>query len=124
MGTASQGGIVNTYIIWYSPSGTGWTTTQKTTIRYFLANLGGSSWWGLMGSYMDAAGSYVKVGPGSVTVAGEWSVSGGPASLTDAQIWSQVSSTISGGNLPSDPQGVYFLLTDATVTASSGFCSS
>jgi hypothetical protein len=50
-------------------------------------------------------------------------------SLTDANIGSVVATAISstsygGTQLPADEDGVYFVLTSADVTASSGLCSS
>jgi hypothetical protein len=45
------------------------------------------------------------------------------SSLTDSQIQSVVSSAISSNRLPKDDNAVYFVLTSADVTASSGFCS-
>ena len=44
-------------------------------------------------------------------------------SLSDAQIETVVSSAISGGKLPKDTNGIYFVLTSSDVTASSGFCT-
>src|SRR5213079_3370419 len=41
----------------------------------------------------------------------------------DAQIQSVVSSAITSGRLPSNTNAVYFVLTSADVTASSGFCT-
>src|SRR6185436_13766790 len=44
-------------------------------------------------------------------------------SLTDSAIQQVVSSAITSGRLPVDSHGVYFVLTSADVTASSGFCT-
>jgi hypothetical protein len=44
-------------------------------------------------------------------------------SLSDAQIKAIVSTAITSGALPLDASGVYFVLTSADVTASSGFCT-
>jgi hypothetical protein len=43
--------------------------------------------------------------------------------LSDAQIQAVVSSAITTHKLPSDTRGVYFVLTSADVTATSGFCT-
>jgi hypothetical protein len=44
-------------------------------------------------------------------------------SISDANLFRLVSSSITSGALPMDTNGVYFVLTSAEVTASSGFCS-
>ncbi|HWD16644.1 MAG TPA: hypothetical protein VG865_08550, partial [Casimicrobiaceae bacterium] len=45
------------------------------------------------------------------------------ANLSDSAIQSVVASAISSGRLPSDNEGVYFVLTSSDVTATSGFCT-
>src|SRR6185369_15372112 len=44
-------------------------------------------------------------------------------SLSDAQIQTVVSNAITSGKLPKDTNAVYFVLTSADVTATSGFCT-
>jgi hypothetical protein len=61
-----------------------------------------------------------------VKLAGEAAYPSAPLgnSLSDAQILSIVSNAITVDNyLPSDANGVYFVLTSSDVTAASGFCS-
>ena len=43
--------------------------------------------------------------------------------MSDSAIQGIVSDAITGGRLPKDPKGVYFVLTSSDVTASSGFCT-
>ena len=111
MGTAPLGSVVNVYLIWY---GSGWATAGKASIRSFMQNVGGSDWWGTMGSYMDTAGRYINVDRGSVVLAGEVSITTGKTSLSDNDVWSKVSTSISSGALPNDVNGVYFVLSDAS----------
>src|SRR5207244_2862190 len=72
-------------------------------------------------TYYDSTNTHVS---GAVHYAGSTtdSYSQGTA-LTDAQIQTVVSSAISSGRLPSDANGVYFVLTSADVNATSGFCT-
>jgi hypothetical protein len=112
-------GSVKVYYIWYGA----WAgNTAPTILGDFAQNIGGSAYYNINTSYTDANGiplSNAVVFAGSTNDAG---YSQGK-SLTDAQIKTVVSSAISSGGLPLDANGIYFVLTSADVTASSGFCS-
>ncbi len=111
-------GTVNVYYIWYG----NWAGNTATTIMTDLAqNIGGSPYYNITASYNNGAGTNLS---NSVHYAGSttdnYSLG---TSLTDANIQSVVSSAITSGRLPKDTNAVYFVLTSADVTASSGFCT-
>ncbi len=110
---------VDAYVIWYG----NWAgNTATTIIPDLLTGLSGSKYNNINTTYTDGSGRKV---PNVVTLSGQTTdaYSQGKANLSDAQIQTIVSSAISGGKLPKDPNGVYFVLTSADVTKS-GFLTS
>jgi hypothetical protein len=110
-------GTVNAYVIYYGA----WTSGQTTIINDFLSSIGGSGYQNIQTSYNNGAGTNLS---NSVSLAGTYSTTNYLGnSLTDNQIQKVVSDAISQNKLPSDANGVYFVITDKNVNASSGFCT-
>lgn len=106
------------YYIWYG----NWSGNTATTIlQDFAGSIGGSPYYNINTTYYDGSNAHVLnavVFGGSIVD----SYSHG-TSLSDSAIQAIVSSAITSGALPNDTNGVYFVLTSADVTASSGFCT-
>lgn len=111
-------GTTNVYYIWYG----NWSGNSAITILdNFARGLGGSSYYNINTTYYDGKAERVS---NAVVLKGEMynNYSLGK-SLGDAAVASVVSSAITGGTLPLDPNGVYFVLTSSDVNETSGFCT-
>ena len=106
------------YYIWYG----NWTgNTAPSILTDFAQNIGGSAYFNINTTYYNGSNAHVS---NSVAYAGYTNDNYSQGtSLSDAQIQTVVASAISSGRLPQDTSGVYFVLTSADVTASSGFCT-
>jgi hypothetical protein len=106
------------YYIWYG----NWSGNSATTILTNLASgIGGSPYFNINTTYYDGSNATV---PNSVAYGGFFNDNYSQGmSLSDVQIQTVVSNAITNNKLPKDPNAVYFVLTSADVTASSGFCT-
>jgi hypothetical protein len=106
------------YIVWYG----NWTAKDKRIIDYYFAHLGGSTQNKINSTYSDSTNKFV---PNKVkhSVADDYhdNYSLGKT-LGDAQIQQIIANAISGGHLPSNANGIYFVLTYKDVR-DAGFCS-
>jgi len=106
-------GTPNLHYIWYG----NWSGNSATTILTSLAqNIGGSSYEAINGTYYDGSNTHVS-GAISYASSSNDNYSHG-TSLSDSAIQAVVAATN-----PTDTNGIYFVLTSADVTASSGFCT-
>lgn len=112
-------GATNVYYIWYG----NWSGNTATSILPdLITGLSGSPYYNINTTYYNSSLVHVTnataIKP-SVTD----NYSHGTA-LADADVTAVVSSAITSGALPADPNGVYFVLTSADVNETSGFCTS
>jgi hypothetical protein len=111
------------YLIWYGNwaqgNGTDTASGQQIVTDFFNA-IGGSPYFQINTTYVGSSNSI----SGNVTYGGATTVAYPyGASLTDANIQSIVTDAINSKALPSDTNGIYFVLTSSDVAESSGFCS-
>src|ERR1043166_595762 len=110
-------GQVNVYAIWYGT----WNTSSKTIVTDFLNYIGGSPYYAINTTYYNGSGSHLQ---NLVHYAGSAAVGYSHGTvLSDSQIQQIVSEVINSGSLPKDGNGIYFVLTSADVSESSGFCT-
>ena len=110
-------GTPNLYYIWYG----NWAADPGavTILQRFAQNDGGSPYYGINTTYYDGSNT-------PITNALNYSNSYNDnysrgKTLGDSDILAIVSSAITGGHLPSDPNGIYFVLTWQDVQETSGF---
>jgi len=117
-------GAKNTiYIVYYG----NWKTSQKNIINGWAAHLNGTGLYNVNTTYHDGSNNFVN---GKInfncaknTYTDLYSLG---KSLNDANVQTIVANAISGGHLPNDTNGIYFLLTFSNVTESAfggSFCT-
>lgn len=122
-GPLLAGQTVNMYYIWYGD----WSgNSAQTILDGFANNLGGSDYFNINTTYYDGNNLHVV---NDVRLVDDFIVGTSVStsypygkSLSDSNIQQIVADAIANG-LSMDPTGVYFVLTSADVTASSGFCT-
>jgi len=107
------------YYIWYGNWG---GNTATSILEDFAARIGNSPYYRINTTYTDGAGGRVSA---DAVFVKSTTVANYPygTSLSDAKIRQIVLDAMVSGALPTDESGVYFVLTSADVTASSGFCT-
>jgi Phosphate-induced protein 1 conserved region len=110
------------YLIWYG----NWNQTNgsdnaggQQIIREWANGIGGSAHYALNSS-LSVTNYPIS---GSAVYGGETTDTGTSTRLSDANIQSIVSKSITSGRLPNNPNGVYFVITSSNVNESSGFCT-
>jgi Phosphate-induced protein 1 conserved region len=86
-----------------------------------LSHIGGSPYFNINTTYYDGSGRHVV---NAITPMGSTTDNYSQGTnLSDTGVEAVVSRAISGGALPKDTNGVYFVLTSADVNETSGFCT-
>ncbi|CAI6001219.1 unnamed protein product [Closterium sp. NIES-64] len=126
---------ISVYVVWYGA----FSEAQKQMVRAFTASLSPNAdpsvtvplWWNINRLYYDSSGNHISE---SVTWGGEVedaNYSRGKA-LSDADVRNLITNAISSNQLPYNEDGVYFVLSDETVSqawdmpggSKPAFCSS
>jgi hypothetical protein len=107
------------YIVWYG----NWTAKDKGIIDYYFAHLGGTTQNKINTTYSDSSNKFV---PNAVkhSAANDYQDNYSLGhTINDAGIQQVIANAISGGHLPNDTNGIYFVLTYTDVIDSDGFCT-
>lgn len=113
-------GTVNIYYIWYGE----WSSLDPkadTILTNWGNSIGGSPYENINATYGDTTGNV----SGAIALAGSTQMPSTTfgTSLSDSSIFSIVSRALSTGALPTDSNGVYFVLTAPYIAETSGFLS-
>jgi hypothetical protein len=109
----------NIYLIWYgnwNQANGSDTPSGQQIVRDFAANIGGSPYFNINGTYPGVTGAAKSVKETTDAYSRG-------SRLRDADVQTVVVSAISSGRLPYDADGVYFVLTSSDVAERSGFCT-
>jgi hypothetical protein len=110
-------GTTHVYYIYYGT----WSAGAQSILNDLAATIGGSPYFNINTTYYN--GSNVPV-TNAVTFGGSTADNNSQGkSLSDTAVRTIVSNAITGGALPKDTNGVYFVLTATDVAETSGFCS-
>lgn len=114
-------GTPNIYYIWYGD----WSSEPDavTILTNLAQNIGGSPYFNINQTYYQTVNSVTTPvsGAASYVMSSTDNYSQG-SSLSDSDVQAVVANAINTNALPNDPNGVYFVLTSADVTETSGFC--
>jgi hypothetical protein len=107
----------NVYFIWYG----NWSGQPATTIiPQFIRDINGSTYQSINNTYFDNSRHVTSNVAMSTQVFDSYSQG---TSLSDASVTNIVSRALSIPLLPTDPNGIYYVLTSADVNETSGFCT-
>lgn len=126
-GPVMTNGTVNIYYIWYGNWNNGPAASDSqgsvTLLNAFMGNTGlnNSGYEGINTTYTDGSGTHVS--GGLVLAASSTDSYSQGTALSDSGVQAVVANAISGGKLPNDSNGLYFVLTSSDVNETSGFCT-
>jgi hypothetical protein len=142
-GPVMTGNPVNIYYIWYGNWGSltipNWDSVYcnsssgtQNILNNLAFHIAPTSYFNIETTYYQLSNTGLKTsatnhvtlgGCTSVTTYNPTSSHPYSTSLSDNDILAIVTTAITGNHLPADPNGVYFVLTSADVSETSGFCS-
>ena len=111
---------VKYYIIWYG----NWASTGSNTgatvslVEHFITSLSGTPIEHIATTYGDNSGNV----SGNVSFGGHTFVNT-TTNLSDTSLRTTVSNALTSGALPTDANGVYFVLSSSNINETSGFCT-
>jgi hypothetical protein len=108
------------YIVWYGT----WTKKDKSIIDYYFAHLGGTTQNKINHTYSDNANKFVPNGVHHSALNDYHDNYSLGHNINDTGIQKVIANAIKAGHLPTDENGIYFVLTAKDVTDFDGFCSS
>ncbi len=117
---------VPVYFIWYGNWSAGAKPSDSQTTVNLLDSLfgstgiGGSPYFNINTTYGDTSGNVSGGIQLSQSTTDNYSHGN---KLSDSGVQAVVSTAISNGSLPNDPNGIYFVLTSSDVRETSGFCT-
>jgi hypothetical protein len=110
----------NVYLIWYG----NWNQTNgsdtpagQALVRTFLGSVGGTPHYNINTTYPGVTGA-VSLSATEVADTGSQGTR-----LSDNKVRTIVANALTSNKLPTDPNGLYFVLTSSNVSESSGFCT-
>lgn len=110
-------GTSDVYYIWYGD----WSNdaAASTLLPTLVTNLSGSSYFNINTTYAGVSNSLSFSGQTTISSTSNSSLYlGGTLTNTFNQITGLVTNALSGGLLPNDPNGIYYVLTDPTILVS------
>ena len=117
-GPILNAGGTSIYIVYYGK----FTAKDTQIINFWAQNIGASQLYAINTTYFDSTFLHIPTGlnfnPTTNTFNDNYSMG---KNITDAQTQAIVANAISGGHLPNDQNGVYFVLTAQDVKQSSSF---
>ena len=119
--------VPTAYLIWYgnwNQANGSDTPAGQALVRTFLANVGGSPYFQINTTYTGVSGGVTLYSAGNPTdPTKEATVSAtGNKPLNDNDIKNIVSNVLTSKTLPTDSNGIYFVLTSSNISKS-GFCT-
>lgn len=115
-------GTVNMYYIWYGAWNSPTASSTNSLLTTFGQYIGGPTpYFNINTTYFNGNNQFVS---GSVALPKSVADSGSQgAALTDSKVAAIVQNALASGALPTDTNGVYFVLASQEITETSGFCT-
>ena len=119
-GMVMKGNPVPFYLIWYGNwNGTGSNTAATISlVEHFVSTLGGTPYEQVITTYGDNTGN----ASGNASLGGVATASSN-TNLTDSSLQTLIKNVLTSGALPTNTNGVYFVISSSNINETSGFCT-